>query len=217
MQIADRVSLWGGKKSPLPPGARWVEYLESTGTQWIDTGTLVEMTDKVDCTFELTAYGNVTLAGARVDSSNYSLAIWAYTSTGRCIRFDLLSNGYGNVVQSITPTIGREYKVSKIGASNFVDGVRVNGNTSVAYAPVRTCYLFALNNGGTASFIGNCRIKSFSIGNKIKFAPIAIGTTGYMLDLVSGEYLPYGNKGTGEFIVGPDAPAMTGGGISAYA
>jgi hypothetical protein len=42
------------------------------------------------------------------------------------------------------------------------------------------------------------------------FRPIAIGNTGYMLDLVSGEYLPYGNKGTDDFTIGPDtnAPAI---------
>jgi hypothetical protein len=42
------------------------------------------------------------------------------------------------------------------------------------------------------------------------FRPVAIGTTGYMLDLLTGDYLPYGNKGTGDFVIGPDtnAPAI---------
>ena len=41
------------------------------------------------------------------------------------------------------------------------------------------------------------------------FRPIAIGASGYMLDLISGEYLQYGNAGTGDFVIGPDAPAPT--------
>jgi hypothetical protein len=179
-----------------------VEYIESHGTEYIDTGVLIEMTDKVDCTFELLAYGNVTLAGARVDSSTSSWAIWAYTNSERRIRFDLLSDSHGGVVTSIAPTLGQEYKVSKIGERNFVDGVEVQSNSSVAYTPVRTCYLFAMNNGGTASFIGNCRIKDFSIGSKLKYRPVRVGTEGAMMDVLTRRI--YRNAGTGAFGYGND-------------
>ena len=187
----------------LGPDVVPVEYIESHGAEWIDTGTLVEMTDKVDCTFELLAYGDATLAGARVDSSNYSLAIWAYTNAEQCIRFDLFSdNNHGGIATSIAPTLGQEYKVSKIGIRNFVDGVEVQSNATVAYAPVRPCYLFAMNNGGTASFIGNCRIKDFSIGGKLKYRPVRVGTEGAMMDVLTRRI--YRNQGTGAFTYGND-------------
>jgi len=36
------------------------------------------------------------------------------------------------------------------------------------------------------------------------YIPVRVGRVGYLFDRVSGEYLPYGNKGTGSFILGPD-------------
>ena len=36
------------------------------------------------------------------------------------------------------------------------------------------------------------------------FIPVRVGRAGYMFDRVSGEYLPFGNVGTGAFILGPD-------------
>ena len=57
-------------------------------------------------------------------------------------------------------------------------------------------------------YLRSCQMKT---GNIIirDFRPIAIGNTGYMLDLVSGDYLQYGNKGMGDFIIGPDAQPPT--------
>ena len=48
-----RNALMTENKSPLPPGARWVEYLESTGTQYIDTGFNADAAFgfEIDCNF----------------------------------------------------------------------------------------------------------------------------------------------------------------------
>ena len=48
MLIAARNGFAVGKS--LPYDAE-VEYLESTGTQWIDTGVKIEKNDRMDCTF----------------------------------------------------------------------------------------------------------------------------------------------------------------------
>ena len=53
-----------------------------------------------------------------------------------------------------------------------------------------------------------CKIEQNNVPVR-KFHPIAIGTTGYMMDILTGEYEQYGNKGTGDFGIGPDAPPPT--------
>jgi uncharacterized membrane protein len=88
----------------------------------------------------------------------------------------------------------------------------ISGSTTNAFADAPAggpIWLFVANDATTLR--GRNRLAKFSIyrsGTLVRdFRPIAIGTTGYMLDLVSGEYLPYGNKGTGDFVLGPDKNA----------
>ena len=64
------------------------------------------------------------------------------------------------------------------------------------------------NYGTSNSRIYFCRIKEGGILVR-DFRPIAIGNTGYMMDILTGDYLQYGNKGTGDFVLGPDAPPPT--------
>lgn len=186
-----------------------VEYLESTGTQWINTGVLVSDDVLIDCSFELLASGNVTIAGGRYATNRNSLGIWAYTNPSGRIRFDLEgSTDGGGGVSTVQTKLGKEYQVSKIGRRNFVDGVEVTSNNQVTnYTPKYPFYLFAMNTGGTASFIGHLRIKRFSISGLLNMLPVRFTnedgvSEGAMYDCVSG--LLFRNQGTGSFIIGPD-------------
>ena len=226
MQIADRVSLWGGKKSPLPPGARWVEYLESTSTQWIDTGVYYPALANMTFTIRFRPV-NLIISNNAIFGMNNS------GSRGIGVLFTLLQNRgvvalQGEARSSVYTgkTEIKDYEAQLTNAGLTLDGeIWESSRTSVGRHG--NIFLFAGNSvtldGVSTAQPRAVRVYSFSItrgdtGEVLRdLRPIAIGTTGYMLDLVSGEHLPYGNKGTGEFIVGPDAPAMTGGGISAYA
>lgn len=228
MQIADRVSLWGGKKSPLPPGARWVEYLESTGTQHINLGFLRnDFPDmSIDVKFTKCSYVNNYVYNA-------GLIGWCEGSNGNATGVKISSDGIllrdarhsiGTTTLTGTPPVDIEGTLSYNGAT--INGTSVTDYTlSVSYSALYyPCGLFCFSSSETCTpkgydtnrgiGKGRCHYIKVRSGNLVvrDFRPIAIGTTGYMLDLVSGEHLPYGNAGTGDFIVGPDAPAMTGGG-----
>ena len=215
MLINLRNALMAGKKSPLPPGARWVEYLQSTGTQWIDTGILASsnLNDaQIDITYmsPVTSVGDLYIFGG---GNTYGTAIQAVVST---------HTGYLNVSWGQSIQEGDAYQ------SNVVANLRMNYNdwmvtfgttvrsgaftaTSRTFSE-RNIYLFRLNRAsGGINTNKDLRIYGFKLsrdGALVRdFRSIAIGTTGYMLDLVSGEHLPYGNKGTGDFVIGPDIPS----------
>lgn len=185
-----------------------IEYLESTGTQYIDTGILVGEDVRVDCTFELMAYGNTCVFGGRSSNVLNSLAVWAYEASYK-IRFDLIGQDFTGqpLVYTITPNLGHEYFVSKYGKRNFLGGVEQASNSTINYIPSKSCYLFAMNNGGAASFIGHLRIKRFSISGLRDMIPVRFTNEhgiveGAMYDRVSGGL--FRNQGTGSFIIGPD-------------
>ena len=87
------------------------------------------------------------------------------------------------------------YPTSPTGASTLPIALFALRQASMMYAKVKFAY---------------CRMYGLDDTTIIRdFRPIAIGASGYMLDLISGEYLQYGNAGTGDFVIGPDAPAPT--------
>lgn len=205
MLIGARMALWGGKRSPLPPGARWVEYLESTGTQYIDTGVLIDTsTDTVEITFM-----------PHAETSGYQ-AYYGTDETGNG-QFSLRKNTNGNNIQvlknaavSAGITADEKWHTVKVTPNKaIVDGIDIALSQADAQY-TKSLMLFARTTTvDTITAYAKCRIASFEIyRNNIlvrDFRPIAIGATGYMLDMVSGEYLQYGNAGTGDFTLGPDA------------
>ena len=219
MQIASRISTWAGKKSPLPPGARWVEYLESTGTQYIDTG------------ISGAEQNLIITARVRINTfSAYAGAFGNYASeTANSFRVILTGSNIGQAYADCGYITNNSHIITKFYLGNwhtvilngaedrcFCDGVEYTKYNRYIQGTANANTIKLFTSGAVASGTWSKQISSFKVelnGTLIRdFRPIAIGTTGYMLDLVSGEYLPYGNKGTGEFILGPDAPAMTGGG-----
>ena len=191
------------RSSPLPPGARWVEYLESMGTQWIDTGITPKSTDTTAFIFTQ-SYSKFTTVRL-VWGSNYGANQGANEQ-----HYYVCGVNVSSVQMQIGEIYNCETRVlpNKI-VQGFINGEMFRDNQgSDPY--VNPFYIFALGGPHTtyARFLRIHELKVIVNGITVRdFRPIAIGTTGYMLDLVSGEYMPYGNKGTGDFILGPDIPS----------
>ena len=202
MLIAARNGMMTGK-SILPPGARWVEYLESTGTQYIVTDYVPSDNSIVELDFQRVD-NNPSLMGVYDGSSRFNLGV----ATGTLIWFA----GIGSSNQTATPISDTNRHILKLSAPDKKFSVSDVGEYACGTGSIsgntHKFNLFARYNNGDG---GNCypaRLYGVkfveglaTVGN---LRPIAIGNTGYMLDLVSGEYLPYGNKGTGDFVIGPD-------------
>lgn len=216
MIIAARNAMMAGK-SILPPGARWVEYLESTGTQYIDSG--IECTSDINVSFSAQCLTSVNLAmcgGIRTDqapiyfrhhsSPSEPNAYWCQNNAVNeaSLKLPQGTTSTDRLTIEVYPRDGRgsingtNYSFSQLqqglttGKSYGIFG-RISNNGSIQSRPSRIWYFGIYNN---SALVRN-------------FRPIAIGNTGYMFDLVTGDYLQYGNKGTGNFVIGPNIAAPT--------
>lgn len=73
------------QKSGLPPGFKRLEYLESNGTQYIDTGVSVDNTIGFELTFQLTSKATTSQANGQQDwiNANTLVRIDPYCSAGK--------------------------------------------------------------------------------------------------------------------------------------
>jgi len=199
---------------PLPFDAE-VEFLESTGTQWIDTGWCMQSDDmRFESEMMRTANGGLAnfFFGYRfVNSAEYrgdmrAFFIYGANPIGRiAIRYGVNADNSSSIIPLNT-------KVSVLfdGTSLSVDGV-VFASLTRAYTPASygTMFLFDCNTGDTyrsdvSRFIG--RMYSFKIwqGDVLVRDYIAVRKSGvgYLYDRVSGQL--FGNAGTGNFGYGND-------------
>lgn len=208
----------GGGTTPVLPYDAQVEYLQSSGTQYIDTrispSTNFECEIKAVLTEEQAGYD--TLLGSFTSSSAYGIAL-----AFRASKNTLGAKGAGYIqfgndtppslaVSSIaTPLTEHVYKTSckNNTIAIDVDGTYASKTHSNTSPSLLSMYMFARHRQDTG--VGNyakakiyyCKI--WNGGNLVFDAiPVRVGTTGYMYDNVSGQLL--GNSGSGTFILGND-------------
>jgi len=187
-----------------------VEYIESSGTQYIDTGVSAKsgISSKLD--FEYTALDTTSISMLDARSGNdrfymchsgYSNGYWFYY-------------GYGSAFQSSKqPVVNTRYKIEtslKTGSQTMV----VNGETILSGSSVTSynlginLYLFGINYG-TPQFLAKARLYSTKIydGDVLirDYIPAKDeNDVGYLFDKVT--HTVYLNAGTGSFVVGKTLP-----------
>lgn len=212
--LFDKVSetLFGNQGSgnfALGPDIVPIEYIESTGTQWLDLGVSVsdpstiaiEVDETVCQQIGFTHQNNVNgtwIARYAPPSVPESLYIYHNIYTNRNVvsanedrkisKFDGSSGYYENGTQ-----------VASFAASVGSDSI---ANINWCYGAV---YDFQMNAVDTSKLRSGkiYSIKIYVSGTLVRdFKPVRAGTTGYLLDKVSGRL--FGNKGTGNFVCGGD-------------
>ena len=184
-----------------------VEYLQSSGTQYIDTGITGGSTTKAEIKcFSNNTTSNKALFGARDSSTFYnSFTIWQTANSK--IRFDYSGNT-SNVKSTIAwdPTVPHILK--KDGRYNYIDEVQQTSNDGNTFSCNYTFSLFGVNTGGTTAgstcLVGRvyyCRIWNGS-GTLVRdYIPVKDeNNVGYMFDKVTHSL--YANAGTGDFVIG---------------
>lgn len=195
----------GGRR--LPYDAE-VEFLESTGTQWIDTGFIGNSTTKA----EIAASSSNTTAiqclfGARNSNGNRpSFCVWQ-KATERNLRFDYNSPTVDSVRSSGTWNTVGVNTVIKDGRLNYLNGSQLVSNDNLVFELPVSFFLFNVNSSGVASvypFVGRVFLcKIWQNGVLVRdFIPVRVGQTGYLYDKVAKQL--FGNAGTGSFTLGPD-------------
>ena len=193
MMLGARTAAWSG--TALPYDAE-VEYLESTGTQWIDTGY-----SNSQCPyFSL----DIQPLKTNVDDGMFGAFTDGCTVQQYKGRWRWFDGGW--TLTDIPVDITRTTNITKNANGWFVDGEITK--TSSGLKGNSSLVLFGVNvnnvvNNGTKSL----RVNQLSLFDKnsslvADFIPIRKGNIGYMSDRVSGHL--YRNAGTGAFIIGPD-------------
>jgi len=193
-----RNALMAGKRLPYD---NEVEYLESTGTQYIKTGIVpdglnrFEFTAAIpgsnDCTIFMVDNGATGRKGVGISKYNNN-TIFGY------------KDGYTLVGQN--PASVKSYVID--GGKLYIDGELVADRGTSGIQNNYEIVLFAFNrNGSVLQVSGSVKIYSFKIydanGVLVRdYIPVRKGTVGYLYDRVSGKL--FGNAGTGAFSYGND-------------
>jgi hypothetical protein len=188
---------------PILPYDAEVEYLQSTGNEYIDTGIVPSS----DIRF--------TVDGQYLVSSGSNLIHGAMSSSGSTYyRFHIGINsnsfygGIGTMNGTITTANANRHTFIITGSVQraYVDSSYYTGNSSF---PSVSIYLFARNTNGTAGNMHvfrmySAEIYSYSYDKKLlDLIPVRKGTVGYLYDKVSGQLFGNANS-TGAFTYGND-------------
>lgn len=196
------------KPAGIPYDAE-VEYLQSTGTQYIDTGVIPTSATRVQCAFSLTS----------VPSDTFAVAFGAFKSQSETSGFALFLNNTVPV-QARTGGLGKPNIISAFSvAKDFnyevylaFNTLRVNGQS---YSPSQNNTWTSLSSNmyifsGSVAYESRGRIPGRFYYFKVwdgyvlirDYIAVRRNGVGYMYDRVSKSL--YGNAGTGAFAYGSD-------------
>ena len=141
-----------------------MNYLESTGTQYINTGLLSTAQSKVDSTFSFTSMesgvaNNCAIFGGRnvpnVGYETFTLFKLAST-TPQQFRFDYNGQVATGTANELTWNATSKYRFQYDGSSWTTTNITTSQSVTASLSPAssftaKSIYLFALNNAGSVS------------------------------------------------------------------
>lgn len=212
MLVGARTGAWSGKR--LPYDAE-VEYLESTGTQWIDTGIVCSIGIGMKVDIAVLELNNTTYPqffgsyepGSMTTFGGWNNGLREYSAGTSFSQVDVMVSSFPFVCETkvnylsdgvISITSGSQNKQGTFRYDNNANGMKF--------------MLFAGGDlNGVTSYDGKCRISGCVVTDvenvKADFTPVRFTneqgvSEGAMYDRVSGQL--FGNQGTGDFVIGPD-------------
>lgn len=186
-----------------------VEYLKSTGTQYINTNIIGGST----LTYDICVWADSLdsgFLGSRKDSN--SRTCWVLITGDSLVQL-----GYGNAFTNSVNTYSQGWVTLRSYNANSKHNVDINSNGITetvivsnvqSFTNTQPVYLFGMNNNGSLLTSFQCvgRVKYCKLYNNgtlvCDLIPVRVGQTGYMYDKVSRQL--FGNNGTGNFTLGND-------------
>ena len=182
----------------LPGGYKKLEYIQSSGTQYIDTGFKPNQSTKIELDV-LSAEGTSSnipyIFGTQDSSNNYFVATW------------VLGYGSGMVTTGINLYDGKFHVVKVENGALYKDGSIIAQRTVSSFSIGVPIFLFAVNSSRQSMGYGACKLRSCKIYNNgmlvRDFIPCKnpSGVIGLWDDVNS---VFYQNAGSGTFISGPE-------------
>ena len=201
-------------KGLLPEGYTPLAYIESTGTQYIDTGWIPNIDSKIEVSFE------------PLDTNSTYYPISCIRTSDSKLIFELFIRNKENAAYSING--GEQYNSRNFeGIQNAIlttdkfilNGITIQTGSKPTIGTSYSCYVIGYNNGGSVdSRHMSCKLYAFKGFNlntlALDYRPARRDSDGVigMYDLVSKTFK--NNSGTGTFIAGPELAIGKGGGKS---
>lgn len=175
-----------------------VEYLQSSGTQYIDTGLKGNQDTEFDITAQYVGASTSSLAGlfgTRTSAQNKAVIVAGYQRQ--------VITGFGNTETQVVFDFD-EHNFKLDDDNYYYDGTLVKSFNPSTFETDSTMILFGRRNGSSMS-LSAWKVKKLYVTNGTEvrdYVPVRIGTVGYMLD--KANWRTYGNAGTGAFTYGDD-------------
>ena len=190
--------------SPLPSGYTQLEYIEGTGTQYIDTGYFPCELTRVVTAITPTS-GNTTngVFGGRTDNNVSTFSLWCVNGVFRT-DFDTNSQHVTTNVKvetGVRVEVDKDRGTTKLGSKTFTQ-------TGTGFRAANSMHVFAVNPDSSRPRYFHGRIETFSIYEsgllKHELIPARRDSDGAvgMYDTVGGAFLA--NSGSGAFKAGPE-------------
>lgn len=206
MYLGEELVFDGGSTTPILPYDAKVEYLQNSGTQYINTGLYGDIDLDYEITVKITGtaqYHNIL--GDRYSSSSrrYSLM---YDRTSKQYSAYMNAGNRNEVDAPASYRTTNYLTFKKSGLKVYVNNNLIGQFSSQTFTTPNTVILFGCRNNGSLSnsmtgIISSC---TFSRNETLirDFIPVRVGQVGYMYDKVTGEL--FGNAGSGDFTYGND-------------
>ena len=182
--------------SRLPSGYKQLEYIESSGTQFIDTGIKAKNNTKVIAECNITYGTNWVMILGSYDTGAY-FSWWANATN--------IYAYYGSQNKSGNGATGKQTIIAN--GSKWSDSANSFVFSDASFTAPSTMYLFSVHNGGSS--YANASIKLYACqiyddGTLVRnFIPCRTPNREIGLwDDVNGQF--YANAGTGSFTAGPE-------------
>ena len=203
-----RLMMASKKKGILPSGYTLLDYIKSTGTQYIDLGITPSDDMEFEIDYQSLAPRATKLFGCEATSKSLFDA-YNVGKGGATIRAFAHSGIHGGSLTSITTIAGQKTSLKLViknrTYSVYVNGELVSTSPAAGTVPNLNIFLFASNSKGSADGRGSqiiyaCRVKKS--GELVGAFLPCIDPSGKigMCDTVSNAF--FGNAGTGTFVAG---------------
>lgn len=185
----------------LPSGYKRLEYIRSSGTQYIDTGFTPDSNSGVNMVCEMLSKSGNQAPFMTRDAPNGTYMFGIFSISG------VFRSDYGSEKKSFSSSLSTLQKLSLDRNKNVCTiGTTTITNTASTFTAKWTLFLLASDDNGTAKFFSNAKLYSCQIydnGTLVRdYIPCQKpdGTIGLWDDVNS---VFYGNAGTGTFTAGP--------------
>lgn len=208
-QTVNKVIYNGVQVFPDNSDYTFVSYLQSSGTQYINTGIAPSTTQKYRIKYTFLVSANLVAFGSRTSGtySNSTNQVYYNYSSGTNFYFYAGNNGNGGRTDFGSSSALKDADFTfDLKNGSFTNNSTSNTGTlkvAVTSTPTYPLFLFALNSIGSPAAMGNMRIYSFKLYDNdvltmdlqpaIRNSDSAIG----MYDLVSDSF--FANAGSGDF------------------